>query len=226
MKNSISIMKYVFCIIGLAILIQTFFIYQEKRTLIEKADVVEGTVVDNSTNDSPVVCFSTKDGRRIKFTSYINNNLLSYKEGEAVEVLYDPENPNKAKINNFSTLYMGVSILGFLGTVFFLTGLSFFIVGYSQQKKIYFLQQNGKTITTKFIDVQLNLNMTVNGSHPYFICSEWLDSKTNEIYSFESEDIWFDPTDFIKTKEIKVIIDTEDPSRYLMDISFLPENKN
>jgi hypothetical protein len=121
---------------------------------------------------------------------------------------------------------MGVSVLGFLGAVFFLTGLSFFRSDYSKRKKIDFLQQSGKRITTKFIDVQVNMNVTVNGSNPYFICTEWLDPKTNETYSFESDDIWYDPTDLIKTEEIRVTIDSEDPTRYIMDISFLTKKKN
>ncbi|MBZ4042169.1 DUF3592 domain-containing protein [Flavobacterium hibisci] len=219
MKNSISIMKYVFCVIGLTILTQVFFIYQEKKAFVEKADVVRGIVLDGST-DKTFASFITKEGKQIKF--YSHNNFLSYDEGESVEVLFDPENPNKAEINSFDTLYLGVSVLGFIGSVFFLTGFLFFRSDDTKQKKIKFLKQGGKQIATKFIDVQLNLSTTVNDSHPYFICSEWEDIKTNKKYFFESDDIWFDPTEYLKTDEIKVLIDPKNPERYYMDISFLP----
>ncbi len=222
MKNSFSIMKYIFCTIGLLIFAQAFYIYQEKRTFVEKADAVQGIVLGNSTNEKTIVSFITKAGKPIQFISDNSNNLTNYNEGENVEVLYDPENPNKAKINSFSTLYTGVSILGFFGAVFFLTGFSFFLSDNSKQKKMHFLQQNGKQIVTKFIDVQIDLNTTVNGSNPYFICSEWLDPKNNELYFFESDNIWFDPTDSIKKDEIKVVINPLNPKEYFMDISFLP----
>jgi hypothetical protein len=226
MKNNISIIKYIFCITGLVIFALTFSIYQEKKVFLEKLNVAQGTFVDNLESDSPILSFKTKDGRQIKFTPDDSNNLLSYREGESVEVLYDPNNPNKAKINEFISLYLGILVLGISGVIFFLTGFSFFLSDHAKQKKIHFLQQNGKNITTKFIDVQLNLNITVNGSHPYFICSEWLNPKNNEKYVFESEDIWFYPADFITTDDIAVTINPENPKEYYMDISFLPKRGN
>jgi hypothetical protein len=225
MKNSLSIMKYIFCIIGLIILLQTFYIYQEKKTFLEKANIASGIVVDNSTSETPLVSFKIKDGGQ-KVIFYGSNNVISYKDNESVEVLYNPDNPNEAEINEFSSLYLAILVLGGIGAIFFLTGFSFFLFDYFKQKKINFLKQSGRSIVTKFIDVQLNLNVSVNGSHPYFICSQWLDSKSNKVYNFESDDIWFNPEDFIKNEEIKVIIDPQAPTRYFMDISFLPKKKN
>lgn len=215
-------MKYIFCIIGLVIWVQVFYIYQQDRVFIEKANVVSGTVLSNSTNDRTFVSFVTKEGRQIKFSSNTGNNPSGYNEGESVEVLYDPENPNNASINDFYTQYLGVSVLGFLGAVFFLTGFSFFLSNHSKQRKIEFLQQSGTCITTKFIDVQIDLGVSLNDSNPYFICTEWLDPKTNKIHLFESDNIWFDPTEFIKTDEINVLIDRNNPNKYVMDVSFLP----
>ncbi len=221
MKSSISIMKYIFCIIGLVLLALAFSKYQEKMAFIEKAAVGQGKIEAIVSDDTSIVSFTTKKGKQIQFTSYNSINPLSSNEEKNVEVLYDPVNPTKAKVNNFGSLYLAPSVLALVGTVFFLTGFSFFRSDYSKQKKIYSLQQNGKSIMTKFVDVQVNMNVTVNDSNPYFICSEWLDSKTNKMYYFESDDIWYNPTDLIKNKEIKVTIDLKDPTRYMMDISFL-----
>lgn len=222
MKNSLYIMKYIFCIMGIVIWAQAFYIYQKDRKFTEKAKLASGTVLRSSANDRTFVSFVTTEGKEIKFSSNTGNNPSSFTEGESVQVLYDPANPNNARINNFYILYLGVSVLGFLGAVFFFTGFSFFLSERSKQKKIDFLQLSGKVITTKFIGVQLNSGATSNGSYPYFICTEWLDPKTNEILFFESDDIWFDPTEFIKTDEINVLIDPNDPNKYVMDISFLP----
>lgn len=164
MKNSISISKYIFCIIGLVIIAQAIIIYQEKRASIEKAAVGEGKIEE---------------------------------------------------------IYLGITVLGLAGSIFLLTGLSFFRSDYSKQKKIKFLNQYGKSITTKFKGLQLNLHETVNGSHPYFIYSNWLDLETNKTYLFESENIWLDPREFSVPSEIIVLIDPKDPNKYHMDISFL-----
>ena len=215
-------MKYIFCIMGLVIWLQAFYIYQEDRVFIEKANLVSGTVLRNSTNDRTLVSFVTKECKQIKFSSNTGNNPSGYTEGESVEVFYDPENPSNASINDFYTLYLGLIVLGAIGTVFFLAGISFFLSDRSKQKKTDFLKQGGKSITTKFIDVLVDLGVSFNDSNPYFICTEWLDPKTRKILFFESDDIWFDPTEFIKTDEIKVLIDPNDPKKYTMDISFLP----
>lgn len=211
---------------GLVILAQAFYIYQKDRIFIEKANLASGTVLSDSANDRTFVSFVTKDGKQIKFSSDTGNNPSGFTEGESIEVFYDPSNPHNASINDFYTLYLGVTVLGFIGAIFFLTGFSFFLSDRSKQKKIDFLQQGGKSIITKYIDVQVDLGVSINDSNPYFICTEWLDLKTNKILFFESENIWFNPTKFIKTDEIMVLIDPENPKNYYMDISFLPVVKS
>lgn len=219
MKISRFIMKFGFCIIGLFIVVQAFIIFYEKITFIEKANVAQGTVLDSSSNDKTFASFTTKGGKQIKFSSY--NNFGGYDAGESVEVFYNPENPYDAKINSFSVLYLGVLILGLMGSVFFLTGFSFFRSDYLKQKKIQFLKQSGRPIITKFSQLKLNVNEKANGSYPYVICSKWLDPETNKTYLFESENIWLDPTEFDVKNEIMVLIDPNDMKTYYMDISFV-----
>lgn len=227
--KAITIIKYVFLTIGTAMLAGAIYLYLDKQTFLEKAEVAQGKVVEmlssrsnNSIMYRPVFEFTTKDGQKIEFTSSVSSNPPSYSEGESVEILYDPSNPNKADINGFSSLYLGPLILGILGTVFFLIGFLIILFGYLKQKKSQYLLNNGKRISTKFENVQLNTNLSVNGRNPFQICSQWLDTTTNELYVFKSDNIWFDPTDFIKTEEIKVMIDPNNPKKYFMDISFLP----
>ena len=231
--KALSIIKYIFATIGLGLLIGAFYLYQDKKAFLKTATVAPGLVVelrasrsDNSTTYSPVVSFTAKDGRQIEFTSSVSSNPPSYSEGESVEIVYNPANPHEANINGFSSLYLGTLILGILGTVFFLVGFLIILSGYLKQKKSKYLLVNGKRITTKFNGVQINSSFAVNGRNPFQICSQWLDSTTNELYIFESDNIWFDPTDFVNTKEITVMIDPLNPKEYFMDISFLPKVNN
>lgn len=228
-----KIIKYVFSIIGLALLIGAFYLYQNKQAFLKKAEVAQGTVIelqssrsDNSTTYRPVVEFTTKTGKKVEFTSSVSSNPPSYNQGETVEVLYDPVNPYKADINGFTSLYLAPLILGILGIIFFLIGFFTILFSYRKQKTTKYLLENGKRISTKFENVQLNSSFAVNGRNPFQIYSQWLDTNTNELYIFKSDNIWFDPTDFIKTEEIKVMIDPSNPKEYLMDISFLPKVNN
>lgn len=227
--KNMKIIKYVFSIVGLALLIGAFFLYQNKKSFLEKAITVKGTVTellpsrsDNSTTYKPVVAFTTKDGKQIEYTSSISSNPPSYHKGEIVEIFYDPADPYDATINGFASLWLAPLILGIFGTVFFLIGFLIILFGKMKQKKIEDLKFNGKAIITKFDHADLNYSYKVNGRSPFVIYSQWLNPTTNELHLFKSENIWFDPNNFIPSEGIKVLIDPSNPKKYYMDISFLP----
>lgn len=231
--KTIAIIKYVFLSIGALMLAGAFYLYQDKQAFLKRAETVQGTVIeliskrsDNSTTYAPVVTFTTKKGNKIEFTSSVSSNPPSYSEGESVEVFYDPAEPKDASINGFASLWLGPLILGILGTVFFLIGFGIILFGFLKQRKTLYLRDNGKRIDTKFVQVHLNYSMAVNGRNPFQISSQWINPQTNEMYVFESDSIWFDPTEFIKDDIIKVMIDPSNPKKYYMDISFLPNLKN
>lgn len=225
-----KIIKYVFLIIGLGLLVGTFFLYQNKKEFLDTAVTAKGTVIeliasrsDKSTTYKPVVSFTTKDGKQIKYISSVSSNPPSYHEGETVEIFYDPADPYDANINGFASLWLGPLILGIFGIIFFLIGFFIILFGKMKQKKIEDLKFNGKSIITKFDYADLNYNYKVNGRSPFVIYSQWLNPATNELHLFKSDDIWFDPSSFIPSEGIKVLIDPANPKKYHMDISFLPK---
>jgi hypothetical protein len=231
--KTLTIIKYLFLGIGLIMLGGAIYLYQDKQHFLKNAEVAQGTVVklilsqsNNSMTYRPVISFTTKGGEEVEFTSSVGSNPPSHNEGERVEVLYDTKFPNQAVINGFASLWVGALILGGLGFVFFLIGISMILYPYLKQKKAQHLLSNGKPILTKFNQVQLNYSLEVNGRNPFQIHSQWLDPSKQELYMFVSENIWFDPTDFIETDEIKVFIEPSNPKKYYMDISFLPKYKN
>jgi hypothetical protein len=231
--KTFSVLKYIFLVVGLGLLTGAFILYQNKKAFLEKAVSAQGTVIellesrsDNSTTYKPLVSFTTKEGRQIEFTSSVSSNPPSYDEGETVKVLYYPGDPKEATINDFMSIWFGPLIVGFLGTVFSLVGFFIILFKNLKQRRSQYLLDNGKRIETKFDSVQFNNSYKVNGRSPFQIYSQWLDTNTNELYVFKSDNIWFDPTDFIKTEEIKVMIDPKNPKKYFMDISFLPKVNN
>jgi uncharacterized protein YneF (UPF0154 family) len=230
----LNIIKYVFTIIGAGMLIGTFFIYKNTIEFVEKSIETEGTVVellksrsssssDNSIMYKPLVQFTDIKGTQIEFSSSSSSNPPSYSVNEKVEVIYNPESPNKAKIKSFFSLWGGATILGVLGLVFFIIGGS--IIAYSIKKKnmLKYLKQHGTKIASDFQNVNINTSLAVNGQNPFVIVSQWQNPETSELHVFTSDNIWFDPTDFIKTDKINVLIDRKNPKRYSVDLSFLPK---
>ncbi|MBZ4033667.1 DUF3592 domain-containing protein [Flavobacterium sp. 17A] len=231
--KAFSIFNYVFAIIGAGLMAGAIYLYVDKQAFLEKAETVQGTVVEmipkrskESTTYSPVVSFKTKTGQTITYTSSTSSNPPSYNVGESVTIFYDPADPNDAEINGFFSLWLGVLILGFIGTVFFLIGFLGILFRWLKNKKAQNLRETGKPIAAKFTQVQLNTNQSLNGRNPFQILSQWQDPQTNELYVFKSESIWYDPTEFINTETVRVFIDPQNPKNYVMDTSFLPVLKN
>jgi len=228
--KTISVVKYVFTVVGLGMLVGSFLLYSNTQAFLQSALTASGEVVElvrsrsgDSTTYKPVVEFKTKTGMLIEFTSSSGSNPASYSEGDIVEVLYQDSSPEKAKINSFFSLWGGTTILSVLGSVFFIVGFSIISFGKIKANKIEYLKMNGISVIAKYQSVEINQSLEVNGKNPYKICAQWTNPTTSELHVFSSDDIWFDPTDHIVNDEISVLMEKDNPKKYYVDISFLPK---
>jgi hypothetical protein len=93
-----------------------------------------GTVIGHDTVSSgddlyaPIVEFLLPDGRKITFTEKTHSNetildilyklfskLVLKQDTDKVRVLYDPNNPQKARVNSFGTIYFMPAFLFIIG---------------------------------------------------------------------------------------------------------------
>lgn len=227
----IKILSLTFSAVGIALLFGSFFIYTNTSRFIARAARAEGRVValDRSIGSSgssstyrPVVEFTSTSGRRIEFTSSVGSNPPAYRVGEPVAVLYDPSDPYQARIKSFFQLWFGFMIVFILGAIFAGIGLTIILVRARRKGRDAWLERNGRRIQTTYKGVELNQSLTVNGRSPYHILSQLADPATNTVHVFHSENIWFDPSEYIKGQTIDVLVDPHDPKKYYMDIRFLP----
>ena len=228
--KTLAIIKYLFTAIGIGLLIGALLIYQNTQNFLGTALTTKGIVTDlirSRSSDSytykPLVEFETEEGLKVEFVSSTGSNPPSYSVGEVVDVLYQPSSPEKAKISGFFSLWGLSVIMGGIGTVFFLIGFSIILSARLKRKKISYLKSHGIPITTALQSVGINRSLKVNGRSPYQIITQWQNPQTLKLHVFTSENIWFDPSDYIKTDEITVLIERNNPRKYHVDISFLPE---
>lgn len=106
-------------ILGIGLLVGAGFFYSSTRQLIATAQKAPGTVVGferrsskKGHSDYPVIEFSTASGEIRRFTT---SGAGDYAKGEAVDVLYDPSDPGKARANVFIELWLGSLALGAFG---------------------------------------------------------------------------------------------------------------
>jgi len=178
----------------------------------------------NSTTYAPVVEFKTDSGDTIEFTSSTRTNPPSFSRGERVDVFYDPWSPNNAKIDGFFSLWGSSLILGFVGLPFAVIGVGWFARLSHRRKLKNQLRMSGLPITAEITGVSKNSRFKLNGRRPSRVTAKWLDNRTSKVHTFNSDLIWYDPTEYMEKNEVTVYIDREDSKKYFMDISFLPNS--
>jgi len=224
----------IFSLVGICMLVGSFYSYNQTQKFISSSVSTTGTVSelrlsvsDRSRVYYPTIKFKTQQGETIETELNVGSNPPEHTVGEQVTILYDPNNPRDANVNSFLSLYFVAVVLLGLGGTFTTVGLGVLIAPLAYtlaaNKKVELLKQNGTRIMTKIIGVDLNDSFTMNGASPYQITSQWLDPVTNEVHIFNSEHIWFDPQDFIKSEQVYVYVDPTNKENYYMDISFLPK---
>jgi Protein of unknown function (DUF3592) len=143
-KYVFTLVKYVFILVGIGLLVGAFSMYKNTSSFVTEASRAEGTVVDfqmsrrgrtyspmsrRGRTYSPIIHFISQEGKKVEFISSVGTNPPSYSKGQKVEVLYQPTEPQNAKINGFSSLWASSVILGGLGGIFFMIGTSISLEG-------------------------------------------------------------------------------------------------
>ena len=225
-------LSVLFAVIGLGLLAGAIAVTLNTHAFIATAKHAPGTVTelvpkrdkdDGSTTYTPVVMFEADSGASVSFSSSFSSNPPSYAVGEKVDVLYAPGDPNQARINGFGSLWFGSLILGGLGAVFSAIGFGILIASRLGKRRRDWLMAYGTEIQADFQSVERNTSLKVNGKNPWRIVAQWQNPEDGRVHVFNSENLWFDPTTFVKTKQLKVLLDPKNSKRYHVDISFLPQ---
>ncbi|XKM13833.1 hypothetical protein RCS94_01330 [Orbaceae bacterium ac157xtp] len=127
-------------------------------------------------------------------------------------------------LNSHSLKNIGaILVLSIMGGAFFLVGAVPLFILYKKNAVKKDLLKNGRPVPAKVKSVYYNEALQVNGRSPFVIECHWVDpSNPSSLHIFKSHNIWFDPSDFIRSENITVYIDQNNPKRYYVDLSFLP----
>ncbi len=122
----------IFSAVGAVMMLVGAFFLIRSRMFLSRAQTVKGTVIQmvyrgSSSSDggggySPVYQFTTSDGQNIVKQDSLSTNPPRFQVGQELDVLYESDKPQKARINKWMNLY-------FLPTLFWGMGLIFVGVG-------------------------------------------------------------------------------------------------
>lgn len=208
-----------------------FMMFTKQQSFVKNSQVSQGEVIsykDSRNSDgnilySPVVRYLGKDGQELTFNSMLSSNRPSQKIGEIVPILI-PSDGSRPQINSFMDLWFGVIILSLfalLAVVIAALTIYFTIVNYQRQKM---LKARGTTIQAKVTGVNEN-TYGRRGGLAWTIQAQWQNPNNNQVYTFDSETMSYDPKAFVG-ETIDVTILPDDPRIYAVDISKLPMAAN
>jgi hypothetical protein len=110
--------------LGVGLLLASAATFVHTKRFMAGAEHATGTVIDlseDSTSDGtvyyPVVRFTTAEGRTVEFRSSTGSSSAP-DVGDRVEVLYDSDDPQDAKLSSFFDIWLWTIALGGLGIVF------------------------------------------------------------------------------------------------------------
>lgn len=70
----------------------------------------------------PVIRFTTREGRQMQYESIVTSYPPRYSEGDRVRILYDPERPEWARIDDFTDLWLRPAFLAGAGSILVVLG--------------------------------------------------------------------------------------------------------
>lgn len=219
-----------FLILGLIGLAACAWWAQQIGQFADRAQAVSATVIalhprrsDSGVTYAPEVEFINLDGRQQRLLSNSSSYPAAYDIGEQVEVLIDPQDHSDARISGTSGLWLGVIIVTAISAVFTLIGAIVAVLLLTGSRRRAALQRNGTRIDAQVTAISPNPRIRVNGRHPWQIHCQWRDPKSNKLYLFASDNLDFDPSGFIEGETMPVLIARDNPKRYWVDITHLPE---
>lgn len=163
-------------------------------------------------------------GASYEIRGSVSSSSRSYEIGDRVPVWYQPEHPENGRIDSFMEQWFFPLIFGFFGVVFGGIATGFIVAEWRQRRLYAWLATHGMTVQAKLLEVGRNYNLKVNGRSPWVLRAQWQHPVTHAVHVFESEYLWYDPSDYVgERKEVPVRVDADDPGRHRVDISWLPK---
>jgi len=112
--------------VGVVLLGIAYFLWMRTKEFIATARPVKGTVInmlrDSEGASAPVFKFTASNGDVIEKRDTMYSTPPAHKVGDIVDILYDPNNPQSARVVKSSNLYFAPILLAVMGVVFLGTG--------------------------------------------------------------------------------------------------------
>ncbi|MEH6715123.1 DUF3592 domain-containing protein [Parasphingorhabdus flavimaris] len=224
----------IFLVVGLAMLAAASYLYVDQRGFIAGAKTADGQVIDLlrkrqdddgsiSYTYSAVIRFTDDRAVSHEFVDRVSSSPPRYSKGQEVDLLYAPENPADAIVDDFWGRWAIVVILSGIGAIFSLVGGTLFYREIYKGRTRTWLRENGTAFSVDFLEVERDRSQSLNGRNPYRVVAQGKNPFTGKLEQYLSDSIWVDPTEYMANRKLRVLVDPNKPSRHMLDIDWLSD---
>lgn len=227
MPKFVMWMGLAFGLVGSAIMAGGVWSWRSNQAIIDGGIRTEGIVVDlefSSDSEgggtySPVVEFRDRDRRPHTYNASSGSNPPSYSRGEKVQIIYLPDTPEKALIDDFSGRWMLPVFLLVFGGIFATVGWVTCYFYFRRRLIVSRLKQVGVPIDAKFVECYRDTSTTVNGRSPWRVAAQASHPLTGKQTSFTSDPVWVDLSEQLSGKDVPVRVDPKNAKHHHVDLS-------
>lgn len=120
----------IFLVAGVGLLVGCFFAITRTQRFLANARGAQAEVIalqqrlgtGQERSYYPVLRYQTQEGSTQEVVSSVGSNPPRYKEGDSVDILYDPAEPDNVRIHTTFNVWAFPIILGGIGVIFLLVG--------------------------------------------------------------------------------------------------------
>lgn len=233
----LRILPWILLLLGIGLLVGCgFAIWSEikfRRIAIETdgrvVDMIRSTSRDRdgrtSVNYKPVFVYHLPDGKEIRVEGGVASNPPCCRVGDPVRVRYDPAHPARAAMTGFTDSWLVASILGGMGLIFTLIGITI-VRAFGPRSKAMAMVQAASAAPTHMVPLAgLRREMGAEGMR-WIVQARWQHPQTGATRLFESPPLPFDPVPQMRQmSSVQIRFDPSVPDGpYQMDLSFLDDS--
>ncbi len=181
---------------------------------------------NNDGNSAPIIEFHGTGDSTHTYRSNIFSSPPAYEVGDKVTLWYNPKMPDEVVLSGFDQWFLPV-FFGFFFLAFGGVGYGGLLFHFVRRQNHLNLLRTGKTVDAQFVEVFVNRAFAVNGQSPLVVRCKWTDPLSQKQYTFDSENLWIDPSPYIKSgSTLTVYIEPDNPMMYYVDLRFLEDKKD
>lgn len=235
-KTTFKICGALFTFIGAVFLVSGLAILISNIKFKEEADKTHGEIIEIVHERSENYNHRHSRRRSHNYYSYIivgytvddeyyESRLNIYssrmREGQEITLYYDPDEPENVRtdLTSLPIIFIG------LGGLFFMIGMTIFVLNILSVRNKKSLMTNGDVMTGTITNVKVNTAVIINGMHPFKAECESTDPYSGEKYLFSSNNIMEDITG-LTGSEVKIYVDKNNRRKYYVDIKDLLNRNN